>query len=96
MYAVDLASGTEIWKFKADKGVADDPFITKSSIKSSASLSGSTLYFGAIDKVIYALDANTGTEIWTYTTLGGVETSPTIHGNTLYVGSNDGHMYALE
>ncbi len=57
---------------------------------------GDSLYFGssAVDKV-YALDAMTGRQRWTFFTEGPVRLAPTISGNRLYVGSDDGRVYCL-
>ena len=40
---------------------------------------------GAFDKKVYALNAATGTEKWTYTLNDGLTTAPAIIGNTVYV-----------
>jgi outer membrane protein assembly factor BamB len=43
---------------------------------------------------IYALNAKTGSTIWTYTT-GGTVYSPAVAYGVVYVGSNDGKVYAI-
>jgi outer membrane protein assembly factor BamB len=53
------------------------------------------LYVGSHDGNIYALDASTGTELWSFTTGGFVNESPAISDGTVYVGSYDTHMYAF-
>lgn len=57
---------------------------------------GEAIYFGssANDKV-YCLDANSGTERWSFFTSGPVRLAPTIFGNKLYCGSDDGLIYCL-
>jgi outer membrane protein assembly factor BamB len=50
---------------------------------------------GSGDDKVYALDAETGKELWSYATRGDVASSPTVAGQTLYVGSYDGNLYAL-
>ncbi len=53
-------------------------------------------YFGACDSNVYAVDAETGEEIWRFRT-GGIifESSAIIHEGRLYIGSYDGHLYSI-
>jgi PGF-CTERM protein len=41
------------------------------------------------------LDADTGTELWTFATGAPVDTSPAVVDGTVYVGSDDTNVYAL-
>ena len=66
------------------------------SVDSSAAVTGDTVYFGARDRFIYALDAETGEMKWSFETAGFVESSPTVADGVVYIGSNDGSIYALE
>jgi eukaryotic-like serine/threonine-protein kinase len=50
---------------------------------------------GSTDKTLYALNASTGTKLWSYTTGGGVYSSPTVADGVVYVGSDDGNVYAF-
>jgi outer membrane protein assembly factor BamB len=66
-------------------------------LNSSPAVVNAVVYFGAHDQV-YALDARTGTELWTYATGGQVNSSPAVANGVVYVGSclgNIGDMYAL-
>ena len=51
---------------------------------------------GSDDNNVYALDANTGALVWTYSTGGAVEDSPAIVNGVLYISSVDGNLYALK
>jgi outer membrane protein assembly factor BamB len=53
------------------------------------------IYFGSNDNNIHALNAHTGTNIWTYQTGGDVVSSPAIADDTVFVGSHDNNLYAL-
>jgi outer membrane protein assembly factor BamB len=44
---------------------------------------------------VYALNAATGTRLWSYTTGGPVLSSPAVANGIVYVGSYDGKVYAL-
>ena len=53
------------------------------------------VYVGSKDYNIYALNATTGTKVWSYATGNSVEFSPTISNAIVYVGSDDHNVYAL-
>ena len=44
---------------------------------------------------MYALNAETGSKIWSYNTGNQVESSPAVISGVVYVGSDDGNVYAL-
>ena len=57
---------------------------------------GDTIFFGSsADDKVYALDARTGAERWTFFTEGPVRLAPTIANGKAYVGSDDGCVYCL-
>src|SRR5262249_41692060 len=51
---------------------------------------------GSRDKLVHALDPQTGQAHWTFPTKGRVDSSPVIVGSRVFVGSNDGNVYALD
>jgi outer membrane protein assembly factor BamB len=57
---------------------------------------GGTIFVGAFDNQLHALDPRTGADRWTYTTDDHVYGSPAVAGGTVYVGSADGTIYALD
>jgi len=60
------------------------------------SVVGDTLYFGSSsDNKIYALDAATGRQRWSFFTGGPVRLAPTVWKGRVYVGSDDGFVYCL-
>jgi len=57
---------------------------------------GHTVYFGSsADDKVYALDATTGQERWSFFTEGPVRLAPTVAAGRVYVGSDDGCVYCL-
>jgi outer membrane protein assembly factor BamB len=57
---------------------------------------GDTIFFGSSgDDKVYALDARTGDERWTFFTEGPVRLAPSIADGKAYVGSDDGCVYCL-
>ena len=71
-------------------------FVTGHLVYSSPAIaSDGTIYFGSVDKKVYALNPD-GTEKWNFATGGFVRSSPAIGTDgTVYFGSNDGNLYAL-
>ncbi len=57
-------------------------------------MANGVVYVGSGDN-IYALNATTGTLLWSYTTGDWVFSSPAVANGVVYVGSRDGNVYAL-
>jgi len=62
-YAVDLASGKLKWKYRTVAGSPEHPH-SGAPIMQSAASDGKHIFFGAENMFFYALDAQTGREIW--------------------------------
>ena len=77
--------GTKAWEFRTGGRVYSAPAIG----------SDGTLYFGSLDKKVYALNPN-GTKRWEFLTDDAVASSPALGADeTVYVGSRDRKLYAL-
>lgn len=63
---------------------------------SSPAVSGGRVVLGGRDKMVHAINAQTGKVLWTFTTRARVESSPVIAGERVYIGSNDGRFYVLD
>ena len=63
---------------------------------SSPAVFNNRVYFGSSDGHIYALDAKTGTLLWSFETGGIVHASPAVAGGIVYAGSWDSYLYALD
>lgn len=64
-------------------------------IKSSPALANNVVYVGCDDSTMYALDAATGSTIWTYKTGKAIYSSPWVENGFVYFGSDDGKVYAI-
>lgn len=84
LYAADLETGEEKWRFKTDGAVHGRPALAEGLICA-----------GSGDHHLYCLDAATGKERWKFQTGGQVFSSPTIHTGVVYFGSADSHVYAV-
>jgi eukaryotic-like serine/threonine-protein kinase len=82
-------SGSVSWKFKAKNDRA----------LSMPTIADGTIYFGGSesDHTIYALDAETGNEVWRYqTSFFGSSYSPIVADGTVYISNSDENLYALD
>lgn len=61
----------------------------------SPAVAQGVVYAGSTDHNVYALDAKTGTVIWSYATGDIVYSTPTVANGIVYIGSNDNKVYAL-
>jgi outer membrane protein assembly factor BamB len=63
---------------------------------SSPVVAGNRLYVAQVDAhTIYAIDAQTGDTLWSYTAGGRVDSPPTIYQGRVLFGSADGYVYCL-
>ena len=85
----------------ADSELPDAPqllwtFQAGDMIESTAAVVDGTVYVGALDGMLYAIDAGTGEKIWTYRTNSSIKASPAIHDGGVYFGDGDGVFYAVD
>jgi eukaryotic-like serine/threonine-protein kinase len=93
LIALSALTGQIIWIFNTP-----DPerFAPIPRIESYPAVSDQYLFFGAPNGAIYALDKQTGDEVW-MTYIGVyLASSPLISGNYLYILGCDGRLYALD
>ena len=84
LYAVNL-DGTLKWSFLADQSIWGAP-----------ATDGTNVYFGTLGRKVYAVNAQTGAEVWVQTLKGAVLGSPVLGAeNTLYAAAFDGSLVAL-
>ena len=64
-------------------------------IESTAAVVDGTVYIGALDGILYAINAETGKKRWTYQTNSSIKASPAIHDGVVYFGDGDGVFHAV-
>ena len=77
--------GSEIWRFP-----------TGNKIWSAPAVADGVVYFGSLDKFVYALRIADGSELWRFPAGGAVTAAPVAVGGRVYVGAFDGNFYALD
>ena len=85
LYAVDIASQRELWRYAAGARIASTPAVSKGVI-----------YVGSNDRHLHAIDAASGELRWKYETGAEVFSSPAVSNGVVYVGSDDNHLYAFD
>lgn len=92
VYALDVESGKEEWKFQTGDVVHATPTVHDGQ-----------LYIGSFDGYFYALDARNGELIWKFDTIGDryfpkgeVQRGAVVSDGTVYFGSRDYNLYALD
>lgn len=91
LYAFNAGNGSLLWVYPTALPLGHSPTI--------AEVNGRRIAFvGGFDRVIHAIDAETGTAVAGYTPYvagAGFETNPLVVGNTIFAGNRDGTFYAL-
>lgn len=65
-------------------------------IESTAAVVDGTVYLGALDGILYAIDAQTGEKKWTYQASGTIKASPSVHNGVIYFGDSEGIFHAVD
>lgn len=86
VHAFDANTGEEIW-------TVEDP---DDWVRASPTVYDGTVFVGADDGTIYAIDLQTGDLEWTDETDGGILASPTVADRTVYFGNDSVRLYALD
>ncbi len=80
------ATSKQTWSFTAGNWIQSGIAIGPSG----------TIYAGAEDNKLYAINPTTGKQVWTFTTGGPIYSTPAVGADgTVYVGSNDNKVYAI-
>jgi outer membrane protein assembly factor BamB len=74
-----------VWRFQAGD-----------QIKSSPAIVDGRVYVGSSDKHVYALDVQTGRQVWSEILDDMIEASPTLVDDVVYIGTLAGSLYAMD
>jgi outer membrane protein assembly factor BamB len=83
LYALDLASGKEKWKYKAGP------------IKGGPSVHGDQVFVGDADGLFHCVDAGSGKKRWTFNAGAEVTSGGNFSGDTILFGSYDENLHCL-
>lgn len=102
LYALSAGAGQERWRFDLHDGDIDrrlpdpGPPYTYDFLHSSPVAYEGTIFVGSADHHLYAVDSESGRELWRFATGDRVRASPLVHDDKLYISSWDGHLYCLD
>lgn len=80
------------------EGLAIKPLWTfecEDEIRGTPAINNGTLFIGAYDNNLYAINIADGKFIWKFPTNGGIVSQPAIFDGKVIIGSEDGHLYAI-
>ncbi len=86
LYCLDFKDGKLLWKYATGGSDFSSPLAGDGKVFCAS---------GFPNKFIYALDAQTGKQIWKAETKQMVYSSAALYKDGLYIGSNDGYVYCL-
>jgi outer membrane protein assembly factor BamB len=84
VYALDRATGKEVWNFTTDGKVDSSPVVA-----------GTRVYVGSHDGNLYVLDLAGGNEVQRLKLDGPISASPAVSGGFLVIGTERGTVYGL-
>jgi outer membrane protein assembly factor BamB len=84
-FALDSASGTELWKFSSPNN----------GINAAPVIGSGTAYVGGSDTNLYAIDTSTGKQKWTFQAEASFEYPAILVNNTVYVADTGAYLYAV-
>ncbi|WP_323675613.1 PQQ-binding-like beta-propeller repeat protein [Halorubellus sp. PRR65] len=92
LYALGRSDGAPRWRFETDGSYGG----RQGAIVAPPVLADGTVYFGVDANRVYAVDAATGSQDWSFGDVGVVLSSPAVADGTVYVGADNDSVYALE
>ncbi len=85
LYAIDPATGTELWHFKAAQGLVSTPEVV-----------GDLVLVSGFGSTLYGVDLATGSEHWAFKANHWIWGKAAIDGGIAYIGDFDGVVHAVE
>jgi outer membrane protein assembly factor BamB len=95
VYAADAETGARRWRFDTEgRGlISGDWGFDRRTVQSSPALDATTVYIGARDGFLYAIDRPTGRMKWRYDhEISWINAPPALAHGLVYAGSSDGHF----
>ncbi|MFZ4812934.1 MAG: PQQ-binding-like beta-propeller repeat protein [Phototrophicaceae bacterium] len=85
LYAIDITSGYNSWRFRTNGPIISSPVIWNDFI-----------IFGSVDGNVYSVDTYGQKEKWRFPMGKPVLSSPIIYENNVYIGGTDHYLYCLD
>lgn len=85
LYALDLATGQQKWKFFSELGFVASPAVRDGMV-----------YLGDVNGRFFALDANTGEGRWGFEAKAEIDACANFYGDKILIGSQDATLYCRD
>jgi len=86
----------KLYKLDGDKGTLDWKVqVTDRNLPAAPAVANGIAYFSTLNEGVYAVNADTGSQLWHSSTVGGSLASPVVNNQVVYVSSTDSYLYAL-
>jgi eukaryotic-like serine/threonine-protein kinase len=92
-YALDRATGKELWRFQGQDWLVTDPLYADGIVYVSE---GNHEMNKEGKRLLYALDAKTGKELWHFESASRINAAPAVADGAVYILGTQGEVYALE
>ena len=101
LYRLERRSGKAVWQFDTHGGgvartISGPGRAPYDRLASAAAVANGVVYVGSADNRLYAVDAESGREKWSFQTQGAVRSTPAIADGRIFFGSYDHYVYAVE
>lgn len=90
VYALDVKTGAQKWRYPSEGGLANNIFLTAPLVNEGF------VYIGASDGNLYMLNSASGELVRTFRTGARIASSPLLTSGNLFFGSDDNIFYAIE
>lgn len=101
--ALNPDSGSRIWQWKPEAEEAGSFLDCAGQGQFGAGnlygipvVADGTVYVGAYNGKVYAIDADSGSDVWNYDTDSPIAGGVAVAGDTLFVGTSDGELHAID
>ncbi len=85
LYAFNATNGNVVWRFDTELPLGNSPTVANGVV-----------YVGGYDRKLHALDAASGTHLWSFDEAkAGYSANPLVVNGIVYIGNRDGNMYAI-
>ena len=101
VHALNASSGAQLWAFTTGEAVTSSPAVVNGVVYVCSTVNGGVINYGSyFNQAVYALNATSGDELWSYTpntsslNTNLAPSSPAVVGGVVYFGFGD-NVYAL-
>ena len=89
MYALDELTGTTVWSFGSERGM-------DLNARTPMAVSAGFVFGSAWSGEVFAVDADSGAEVWRYQTENFWPSGAAVSGGAVYFSTGDGYVFALD